>query len=77
MGYDTMRLKGWLKLKAFQYINHTAGGGGPSSPAVSPKPHGNFEVKLLKGRIILGWVTFLALDFRYTLPRMVHLIIVR
>ena len=41
------------------------------------KSHGNSEVKLPKAGILLGWVTFLALDFQCTLPPLVHPIIVR
>ena len=39
-----------------------------STPKLNPD-YMNTEVKLLKAEgIILGWVTFLALDFRRTLP---------
>ena len=34
--------------------------------------HETLEVKLPKARIVLNWVTLLALDFQCTLPPMVH-----
>ena len=40
------------------------------------RSHGIIEVKLLKAKIILGWVTFLTLDFQCALPLMIHPIIV-
>ena len=45
---------------------------GSLKPRPSPISQGNPEIKLPKARIVLGWVTFLPLDFWFTLPPMFY-----
>ena len=67
--FITWRLKCHQGQPSHQMLKCLLKGG--LNPSPLPGSHGNCEVELPKAKIVLGWVTFLALDFWGTLPPIV------